>query len=52
MLTYPRNGFPTDKPRPQLQVRNLTGFTGNGLGPVLSTVNDNQLWGAHFGVLR
>ncbi len=27
VLTYPGNGFPTDKPRPQLQVKNLTGFS-------------------------
>jgi hypothetical protein len=52
VLTYPKNGFPTDKPRPQLITQNLTGFTGNFLVPVLGTVNDNQLWGADFGVLR
>src|SRR5205085_2558108 len=46
------NGYPTDKPRPQLITQNLTGFTGNFLVPVLGTVNDNQLWGADFGVLR
>jgi hypothetical protein len=52
VLTYPKNGFPTDKPRPQLITQNLTGFTGNFLVPVLGTINDNQLWGADFGVLR
>ena len=52
VLTYPKNGYPTDKPRPQLITQNLTGFTGNFLVPVLGTVNDNQLWGADFGVLR
>ena len=52
VLTYPSNGYPTDKPRPQLITQNLTGFTGNFLVPVLGTVNDNQLWGADFGVLR
>jgi hypothetical protein len=55
VLTYPANGYPTDKPRPQLTTTNLTGFTQNvnGIpGPVLGTVNDNQLWGADFGVLR
>ena len=31
VLTYPINGFPTDKPRPQLTVTNLTGFSN---GPV------------------
>ncbi len=52
VLTYPRNGFPTDIPRPQLTVTNLTGFSGNHLIPVLGSVADNQLWGAVFGVLR
>jgi hypothetical protein len=51
VLTYPANGFPTDKPRPQLQVRNLTGFS-NGIGAVVGTVIDTQLWGANFGVGR
>jgi hypothetical protein len=51
VLTYPANGFPTDKPRPQLTVRNLTGFS-NGFGPIIGTVIDTQLWGADFGVLR
>ena len=27
VLTYPSNGYPTDKPRPQLTTNNLTGFT-------------------------
>ena len=52
VLTYPSNGYPTDKPRPQLTTNNLTGFTGNFLIPILGTINDNQLWGADFGVLR
>jgi hypothetical protein len=53
VLTYPKNGFPTDSPRPQLTTTNLTGFSqGPGPGPELGTVNDNQLWGADFGVLR
>jgi hypothetical protein len=51
VLTYPNNSVPTDKPRPQLVVTNLTGFS-NGPGPVLGTVNVNQLWGATFGVLH
>ena len=25
VLTYPKGGYPTDKPRPQLKVTNLTG---------------------------
>lgn len=51
VLTYPGNGFPTDKPRPQVKVTNLTGFS-NGIGPVTGTVIDTQLWGADFGVLK
>jgi hypothetical protein len=52
VLTYPNNGFPTDKPRPQLVVTNLTGFSfhpGNLFG---SGTNGNQLWGATFGQLK
>jgi hypothetical protein len=52
VLTYPENGYPTDTPRPQLTTTNLTGFSGSFLIPELGTVNDNQLWGADFGVLR
>ncbi len=51
VLTYPGNGFPTDRPRPQLFVNNLTGFS-HGLGTPIASVNDTQLWGADFGVLR
>jgi hypothetical protein len=51
VLSYPANGFPTDKPRPQLQVKNLTGFT-NGRGTQVGSVDDTQLFGADFGVLR
>lgn len=52
VLTYPGNGYPTDKPRPQLFVSNLTGFTQpGGIFPVLGSVNSNQLWSAKFGVL-
>ena len=50
VLTYPGNGQPTDKPRPQLFVSNLTGFS-NGAGPIIGAVNENQLWGAVYGVL-
>ncbi len=50
VLTYPGNGYPTDIPRPGLFVTNLTGFS-NGFGPIIGTVNNNQLWGADFGVL-
>jgi hypothetical protein len=52
VLTYPKNGFPTDRPRPQLITQNLTGFTQGHSIPILGTINDNQLWGADFGVLR
>ena len=51
VLTYPNNSFPTDMPRPQLTVTNITG-SSHGHGPVLGTVNVNQLWGADFGILK
>ena len=50
VLDYPHNGFPTNVPRPQLYVDNLTGFsTGSFLNP--SGVIDTQEWGADFGTL-
>jgi hypothetical protein len=52
VLTYPNDGYPTDMPRPQLVVENLTGFSfqpGNFFG---TGANDNQLWSATFGELR
>ena len=53
VLTYPSSGVPTDKPRPQLQVDNITGFSqGFPPGPELGTVQDNQLWGADIGILK
>ena len=51
VLTYPKNGFPTDRPRPQLLTQNLTGFS-TGFGSPIGSVQDNQLWGADFGILR
>ena len=51
VLTYPKNGFPTDLPRPQLTVTNLTGFSNGNGGPQLGTIQSNQLWSARFGVL-
>jgi hypothetical protein len=51
VLTYPKNGFPTDRPRPQLMTQRLTGFA-HGHGSPIGSVQDNQLWGADFGVLR
>ena len=52
VLTYPTNAHPTDMPRPQLTVTQLTGFSNGFGGPELGTVNSNQLWGANFGVLH
>jgi hypothetical protein len=53
VLTYPSAGYPTNIPRPQLEVTNLSGEShGFPPGPELGTVNDNQLWGADFGVLN
>jgi hypothetical protein len=50
VLTYPTNAYPTDMPRPELTVANLTGFQGaNGL-PDPGTINDHQLWGQDSGV--
>ena len=52
VLTYPPSAFPTDKPRPQLTVTNLTGFTqpGDPSLPVISTVSSSQLWLEFLGV--
>jgi hypothetical protein len=53
VLTYPTNGYPTDMPRPQLEVDEITGFSqGLPPGPELGTVDNDQLWGADFGVLN
>ncbi len=53
VLTYPVNAEPWAKPRVQLTVTRLTGFTQPGVPfiPVISTVNSNQLWSADLGVL-
>jgi hypothetical protein len=49
VLTYPNDSVPTDKPRPQLVVTNLTGFSFH-VGNLFGTgANGNQLWGATFG---
>jgi hypothetical protein len=45
VLTYPPNGNPNDKPRPQLVTQNLHQFSRG-------QVYDNQQWSAFFGVLR
>ena len=57
VLTYPNISVPTDKPRPQLVVTNITGSSNASPptfipGPVLGTVNVDQLWGADFGILK
>jgi hypothetical protein len=57
VLTYPNQGYPTDKPRPQLTVTNITGSSQtsgplNIPGPELATVNVDQLWGADTGILN
>jgi hypothetical protein len=51
VLDYPANGFPTDHPRPQLKVTNLTGFS-SGRGPIVGTLPNTQLWSATFGRIR
>ena len=54
MLTYPGNANPTDKPRPQLTVTNLTGSTNGAFPfpfPVIASVNSGQLFFRTFGVL-
>jgi len=45
VLTYPQNGNPNDKPRPQLVTQNLHKFSRG-------QIYDNQQWSAFFGVLR
>ena len=45
VFAAPKNGHPTDTPRPQLNTYQLQKYS-NG------TVFDNELWGANFGVLR
>jgi hypothetical protein len=50
VLTYPAASYPTDMPRPQLYVTNLTGFQGAGGFPQ-GTIDDNQLFGFDQGVL-
>jgi serine/threonine protein kinase len=48
VLTYPRSGYPTDMPRPQLQVDKITGRSRFAAEPELGTVDGSQLWGADF----
>jgi len=51
VLTYPAGSSPTDMPRPQLFVSNLTGFSGEvpPIPSALGVVSDTQLWAADFG---
>ncbi|HEV2260568.1 MAG TPA: hypothetical protein VGS06_46280, partial [Streptosporangiaceae bacterium] len=53
VLTYPKGAEPWAKPRVQLTVTQLTGFTQPGVPfvPIISTIDSNQLWSALFGVL-
>ena len=57
VATYPATGYPTDKPRPELTVENLTGFsqTGSGSGTcggsAVNGPDNNQLWSAVEGVV-
>ena len=46
VLTYPSTGYPTDNPRPQLNVREIQTFS-QGFPFVVT----NQLWGADFGTV-
>ena len=50
VLTYPTSGYPTDKPRPQLQTDYLSGYT-TGFPPILNypSIDDDQMWGGDFG---
>jgi hypothetical protein len=53
VLTYPNGASPTDKPRAQITVQNLTGFQAPGNGgvlPIISTISSNQLWNSSLGV--
>ena len=56
VLTYPGNGNPVDKPRPQLMVQNLSGYTQTGNGSMCGTNSvagpkSNQEFAALRGVL-
>jgi hypothetical protein len=52
VLTYPNDGYPTDMPRPQLTVQNLTGFSFHFPNLFGTGADDNQLWSATFGELK
>jgi len=50
VLNYPMSSYPTDRPRPQLQVYNLTGYS-RGFPPIVNypSVDDTEMWGADVG---
>jgi hypothetical protein len=57
VLTYPGSAYPTDKPRPQLEVTNLTGFSQNGPPSPnpsgcqsIVGADSSQLWSAYLGI--
>ena len=57
VLTYPSGKFPTDKPRAQLLVKNLTGFSQNGPPSPnpsgcqsIVAADTSQLWSAYLGI--
>jgi len=59
VLTYPQNGNPVDKPRPQLTAKNLTGFSQNGPPSPnpsgcqsIVGADDTQLWSAYLGIAK
>jgi hypothetical protein len=59
VLTYPSASVPTDKPRPQLKVTNLTGFSQNGPPTVqpsgcqsIVAADSSQLWSAYLGIAK
>ena len=51
-LTYPASSSPTDQPRPQLKVDNITGETDGHGGIEIGSVDSNQLWTAIPGVIH
>ena len=50
VVDYPHDGYPTDSPRPQLYVDNLTGFSQGSILNVTGVI-DTQLWGIDYGTL-
>jgi len=57
VLTYPESGYPTDQPRPVLEVTNLSGHPGDpAIFPTFTEadtdVNSNQIWSADLGPIR